>query len=107
VPSFPKVTFPLAVKDKDAVLDWGFNWNDPTAVGGPWLEEGETITTSEWIAPDVVDGIVIDSDTNTTTTTTVWISGGTVGVVYLLTNRITTTGGRIDDRSWEIKVVDR
>jgi len=107
MPSFPKVTYPLAVKDKDAVLDWGFDWNDPDAVGGPWLEAGETLTTSQWIVPDDPDGIVVDSDTHTDTTTTVWLSGGTVNTVYLVTNRITTTGGRTDDRSWEIKVVDR
>jgi hypothetical protein len=81
-------------KDADAVLDYGFNW-------APWLDS-DTIATSEW---DVPEGITEDSDDNTTTLTTVWLSGGTAGETYTLTNTITTAGGRTDERTVHIKVV--
>ena len=32
-------------KDPDATLDYGFDWS-------PWLEEDETLATSEWILSD-------------------------------------------------------
>lgn len=84
-------------KDPDAVLDYTVDWSD-------WLSDGETIATSEWLD---VEGIVKDFDTNTDTTATVWLSGGTSPEVYVLTNRITTSDGRGDDRSIRIRVRDR
>lgn len=89
-------------KDPDAVLDYRFDWAgaDP----GPWLETGETITASSWI---VDAGLTQVSDSHTDTTATVWLSGGTAGVTYRITNRITTSNGRIDDRTERITVVDR
>jgi hypothetical protein len=84
-------------KDPDAVLDWVWDWNE-------WLDEGETIVTSQFIT---TVGLVIDSIGNTTKTATVWLSGGTAGQVYQVTNRITTTSGRTDDRSITIRVTER
>lgn len=84
-------------KDPDAVLDWVWDWNE-------WLDEGETIVSSEFIT---TVGLVIDSIGNTTKTATVWLSGGTAGQVYQVTNRITTTAGRTDDRSITIRVTER
>jgi hypothetical protein len=73
------------VKTKRAaeVLDYTFDW-----LTKEWLESDETIATSSWVASD---GITVDTDTNTTTTTTVWVSGGTSGQTYKLTNTITTS----------------
>lgn len=84
-------------KDPDAVLDWVWDWNE-------WLDDGETISTSTFI-PSV--GINVDSTSNTTKTATVWLSGGTAGQVYQVTNRITTSSGRTDDRSITIRVTER
>ncbi len=84
-------------KDPDAVLDWVWDWNE-------WLDEGETIASSTFIASV---GITIDSESNTTKTATVWLSGGTAGQVYQVTNRITTSSGRTDDRSITIRVAER
>jgi hypothetical protein len=85
------------VKDPDAVLDFGRDWS-------PWLATGEQITTSTWIVPD---GITKDSESNDTTTATVWLSGGTAGETYEITNRITTNQGRTDDRTLRILVRER
>lgn len=84
-------------KDPDAVLDWVWDWNE-------WLDEGETITTSSFI---VSVGITVDIESNTTKTATVWLSGGTSGQVYQVTNRIVTSSGRTDDRSITIRVTER
>ena len=62
-----------------------------------WSTRGlgtDTITGSVWsVSPS---DLIINSPapTNTTTTTTVWLSGGTAGNQYLVTNIITTAGGR-------------
>lgn len=87
----------IYVKDKDAVLDYKWDW-------AKWLAASETITTSTVTVPV---GITKDSSTNTTTTATVWLSGGTVGQEYTVTDRIVTNQGRTDDRSITILVKER
>lgn len=87
---------PLSPKDPHDVLDYEVDWSN-------WLPAGDTILVSEWIAPA---GITMDSETNTNTTTTIWLSGGTAGQSYALTNRITTAGGRTRDRTITIRVKD-
>lgn len=84
------------VKDPDSVLDYQENW-------ATWLGS-DTISASTWTVPT---GITKDSDTNTTTTTTIWLSGGTAGEAYTLTNRIVTAGGRTSDRSIVVYVKER
>lgn len=83
-------------KDPDAVLDYSVDW-------ARWLS-GDEIATSEWI---VGSGLTKASETNSPTKTTVWISGGAAGQSYSVTNRITTTGGRTEDRSFMIRVEER
>lgn len=61
----------------------------------------DTISTSTWSADS---GITIDSDSNDTSTATVWLSGGTAGNQYTITNRIVTSGGRTKDKSFIVKV---
>lgn len=92
-------------KDPDAVLDymrdWGSDALDPDA---RWLRDDDTILTSTWIVPD---GITKDSDTHDDKTATIWLSGGTLGESYELTNRVVTAGGRTDERSVTIIIRDR
>ena len=85
------------IKDPDAVLDYTLDWSS-------WLADGETISTSSWT---VEAGITEDSDTNTSTNATIWLSGGTDGSSYIVTNRITTSESRTDDRSVKISVCER
>ena len=84
-------------KDPDAVLDWHFDWTD-------WLASGEALLTSTFF---VTSGIVVNSSSFTSSNTTVWLSGGSAGTPYLVTNRITTSQGRTDDRSVTVRVKDR
>lgn len=89
-------------KDPDAVLDYTIDWSD-------WLDD-DTISTSAWATParaDEDDDITIDDDSNTTTIATVWLSGGTPGLHYKVTNHIVTADGREEDRTITIKVKQR
>ena len=85
------------VKDPGAKLDWNFDWE-------AWLEEGETITASVF---SVSSGLTLVSNTFTSSNSTVWLQGGRSGQVYKVTNTITTSLGRIDERSVTIRVRDR
>ncbi len=86
----------LFIKDPDAVLDYVIDWDD-------WLGT-DTIATSTWAAEA---GITIDSDTNTNTTATVWLSSGTAGTEYIVTNEIVTAASRTDNRRLRIRVEER
>lgn len=83
-------------KDPNAVLDYSLDWTR-------WLD-GDAIATSEWIVPD---GLVKVTDSRTMKISTIWLSGGLASQSYAITNRITTTGGRTEDRSFAVKVEER
>lgn len=84
------------VKDPSAVLDYKVDW-------ATWLST-DTIATVAWTVPT---GITQTSTSNTTTTATIWLSGGTAGTTYEIVCRITTAGGRTDDRTIGIRVEDQ
>lgn len=84
------------VKDPNATLDYILKW-------APWLR-GDFIDTSSWIVPA---GLTLENEDQTSTTTTAWLSGGTVGESYEVVNRITTIGGRTEDRTLTIKIRER
>lgn len=86
----------LYVKDPASVLDYVWDWTS-------WLGD-DTILSSTWTVPA---GLTKTSQVNTSTTATVWLSGGTAGQSYAVTNRITTTQGRTDERTMQIVVRDR
>lgn len=95
------------LKDPDAVLDYVFNW-------GEWLANGEEIVTSTFYIDGVLSStvpwtiaLVPDSTAVTLLTATIWLSGGTLGERYTITNRIVTDQGRTDDRSAVVRVSDR
>jgi len=83
-------------KDPDALLDHEINW-------AAWLE-GDTIAESDWIVPSGITKDPDKGDTFTDTVAVIWLSGGTEGEKYELTNRITTAAGRIDDRTASVKI---
>lgn len=83
-------------KDPDAVLDYAIDWS-------AWLAD-DTIASAEAIADE---GIVVESDAMVGSQHVIWISGGDVRRSYIITSRITTAAGRIDDRSLKIFVIER
>ena len=85
------------IKDPDAVLDYSVDWSK-------WLV-GDQIETSAWFVND--PSLQPADDSNTTTRATIWLAGGEGGQLYTVTNRITTSGGRTDERSFVIQVQER
>lgn len=87
------------VKDPGAVLDYAINW----AAG--YLQSGETLSSSIWtIAPN---DMTQNSATSAAGITGITVSGGAAGQIYQLTNRITTSQGRTDERSITVRVEQR
>lgn len=86
-------------KDPDAVLDYSVDW-------ASWLG-ADTLSTSTWVISGPDSLLVEDSSGKSSTATTVWLSGGTLYRQYTVTNRVTTTEGRTDDRSITVDLVDR
>ena len=84
------------IKDPNAVLDFTINWAAFLGV--------DTISSDSWTVPVGVSSV---TETNTTTTSTIWLSGGTSGTKYPLTNRVVTAGGRTDDRTIYVLVKEQ
>lgn len=86
---------PFWEKDPSAVKDYSIDWT-------AWLDGG-TVAQSEWTVPA---GLTKGDELNTGTFATVWLSGGTAGRRYRVTNRITTasTPPRVEEQSFEIVV---
>lgn len=84
-------------KDPSAILDYSLDWS-------AWLQPEETIVVSSWNVPV---GMTAQSEVNDTTVSTVWLAGGTTDKEYVVTNRIVTSGGRQDERSFRIVVRNR
>jgi hypothetical protein len=86
------------IKDPDAKLPFAVDWTE-------WLAaEGDTVSSFIWIVPA---GLTKESEATSGAKATVWLSGGTADQNYTVICRITTTGGRIDDRHLTIQVRQR
>lgn len=86
----------IQFKDPDNRKRFPWNW-------AAWLGQ-DTIVASEFIVPD---GLAAVDEDFTTTTAEVWLTGGTLGADYEVTNRITTAAGATEDRTMTIKVRKR
>lgn len=84
-------------KDPQAKLDYAVDWT-------AWLGSSETISTSTWTVPS---GLTKSAESNTTALAVVWLTGGTVGERYALTNHIITNQGREDDRTFTVLITQK
>ena len=87
----------LLIRDPDSVLDYSVDWS-------ALLGDGETLVSASWLVPA---GLTLVSESLASPVATVWLSGGTVGQVYRVTSRVVTSGGRQDDRSFTLVVMER
>lgn len=85
-------------KDPQSVIDFIVDWSD-------WLLDNnvDTILSSIWIVPA---GVVVDHDEIFGDFTAIWLGTATAGAQLVLTNRITTVQGRIQDQSFTLIVRD-
>ena len=89
----------LMLKDPDAVLDYVIDW------GAEYLGD-DLLAESEWFAaPDEPRGLAVTGSDFDATTARVKVSGGQLGHVYRLVNRVVLGSGRVDDRSitWRVE----
>lgn len=89
------MSFPSFVKDPDARLDYEIDWSE-------WLPTGDTIIVSTWECDD--DAVTLEDATSDDDSATVFVGGGVIGTSYLVTNRIETGQGRINDQTIKIKI---
>lgn len=90
---------PTLLKDPSAELDYGFDWAERG-----WLQDGETVVAQVWTIPP---GLTLITSQIVGSKTVAWIAGGTAGTEYTIACRITTSGGRTDERSITLKVRER
>lgn len=83
-------------QDKDAFIDYSLDWSD-------WLIGDDVLVDSRWEASE---GIIISGQGLKSPVTTVWVQGGEVGRWYAVTNTVTSAGGRIDQRTFRLKIID-
>jgi len=76
-----------------------------------WLNDDDKITSA--VADVTKDGVATDeltvqsaSVSESSPTLTVWLSGGVDGVTYTVTVTVATTGGRIKEEDFKIRVRD-
>jgi hypothetical protein len=83
-------------KDPNSRTDFAFDWSADL--------EGDTLETSEFLLPD---GLTQESVFLEDTRTAIFVSGGSAGSVYRITNRVTTSGGRAWDKTIYVKVTEQ
>lgn len=87
-----------AVKTHNEIVDFAINWS---AI----LDAGEEIETSVWnVEGDLILTAPAPYIQANNTATTVWLSEGTTGLNYSVTNTIMTTGGREFEASFNCLV---
>lgn len=94
--AYEKIIFPF--KDPEEVLDYDLDWTQRL--------DGDTITMSTWTLssanPDTA--LIIDSDEETASVTKIWLSEGTIGQTYEVTNHIITAGGREMEQTCRLRI---
>lgn len=89
----------IHIKDPDAVLDFSVDW---TAT----LAEGDTAVGAQWLV-EPAGALQLVAEGGEGAVRTVTVAGGRPGDVVRLTSRIVTGLGRTDDRSFQIRIVER
>jgi hypothetical protein len=73
-------------EDPGNVLDYSWDWS-------LWLASGDTIQTSTWTVPIGITQTTPNPSISGNVTT-IWLTGGTVGQTYTVTNKVVTSQGR-------------
>jgi hypothetical protein len=82
-------------------LDYTIDWSD-------WLEPGETIAVSAWSVIGGPDTILLTrAQLLDGSVASVFAFGGVIGGLYTLKNTITTSDGRIDNRTIQLRCQQR
>lgn len=89
---------PAIPRDPDSILDYTVDWSN-------WLAPlADVIVSVVWVPSS---GITVESFSNTSATATAFVSGGVADADEFVTCRITTAGGRTDDRTIHFSMFQR
>lgn len=89
------------LKDPGSRIDYAIDW-------GAFYLEGQVVAGSAWsVFPVETGGILVDATSFDLSRTAATLSGGVAGHVYSLSNRVTLSDGRVDERSITLRVEDR
>lgn len=92
-------TYSAPVKDPSAVLTHSMDWT-------AWLDAGETIAT-ETATSSVPAELVVDQVSEADGIVSWRVAGGTSRQNYFVTVAITTSAGRLDQRSVNYRIRER
>lgn len=88
------------LKDPQSRVDYAIEWTS--------YLDGQTVAASAWsVEPAEPDGLAVDGSSHDLLRTAATLSGGICGHVYSVTNRVTLTDGRSDERSITLRVEER
>jgi hypothetical protein len=91
----------IFVKDPAATIDYGIDWSTEYLVG-------QTITVSDWqVTPGGVGAVSIEAHSITPAGTAATLAGGVPGCLYHVTNTVTFSNSRTDQRMLALRVEDR
>ncbi|MDB5668098.1 MAG: hypothetical protein JWL74_1048 [Alphaproteobacteria bacterium] len=89
------------LKDPGSRIDYAIDW-------GAFYLDGQVVAGSAWnVFPLETGGILLDGASFDLARTAVTLSGGLAGHVYSVTNRVTLSDGRVDERSITLRVEER
>ena len=89
------------LKDPGSRIDYAMDW------GASYLD-GQAVAGSAWsVVPAEAGGVAVDAESFDLTRTAATLSGGRAGHVYSVTNRVTLSDGRVDERSITLRVEQR
>lgn len=89
-------------KDPSEDLDYTIDYSKVFAI-----TPADAISTSNWAVTSPATDITTHSESNTTDSATIWLSGGTEGRRYWITNTVVTTGGRTYERTIEALIQNK
>ncbi len=86
-------------KDPTAVVKYTHDWAEN------YLGQDETLSASAWsVTPS---GLDVDESTHSSGQASVTLSGGIAGILYRVSNAITTSENRAEERAIAIRVQQR
>ena len=91
----------IKLRDPDSTLDYTIEWAD-------WIPPGDSLASVSMSCsptPTIISSTTPPAVSGTRVV--VWLTGGVAGTVYSLLCRVTTTGGRTDERTVQVRTVSR
>lgn len=88
------------LKDPQSRVDYAIDWSG--------YLDGQTISASTWsVSPEEAGGIAIDNAGFDLNRAAARLSGGKIGGIYRIGNRVTLSDGGVDERSITLRVEER